>query len=396
MERKVFSLWRFCPMLLVALLFVATACSSDETPDPSSPAEEMADDHALILYMQGDNGLEEFMDQNLQKVLAGFYKVADLGHIVVFYDRGNYMRLTELYMDDGMAKQRVIREYNTSQSSVDPDFMAETFDLIYSEVPAKSYGLILSSHGGGWVPSDIYDLYLYHDWNAEPTSKRRPLFYAQDGSDCMELPDLSRALSARKFDYILFDACFMASAEGLYDLRGNADYIIASSAEVLGDGFPYEEIVPLLFRADHGLKETCEAYMELYEGRSGTISLVDCAQLEALADAMKDVVAHANREVDAEAVQGYESFPVHLYYDLEQYAEQLTSDEAVLADFRQALHAAVPYTGHTPTFFSSAYREQTIDLPRSCGLTCHIEREEFPATHAAFLQTAWAKRVLGL
>ncbi len=374
-------------------LYAPIGCTQNDAPPAPKPPISWAEDHALILFMQGDNGLDEFMDLNLQKVLSAYYEVADKGRIAIFYDRGNYTRLTELYLDDGMAKQRVLKEYNTQLSSVDPDFVSQVFDLIYQEVPAKSYGLILSSHGGGWVPSDIYDQYLYYDWSAMQPQSRRPLFYAQDGYDCMEIPDLSEAISAQKFDYILFDACFMASVEGLYDLRHNADYIIASSAEVLGDGFPYEEIVPLLFQADHGLQASCKAFMQLYTDRSATISLVDCARLDGLAEAMKKVVAARDGSVDVTAIQGYESFPIHLYYDLEQYVEQLTSDEALRTQFRKALQAAVPFTDHTPTFFSSAYQEHTIDLPRSCGLTCHVAREEFPDTHSAWLETAWARAI---
>ncbi len=361
------------------------------TSAPAAPAES----HALIVFMQGDNGLETFMDTNLQRVVTAYYDLNEDSQVVIFYDRGNYTRLTKLYMDDGMAKQRLIKEYNVNLSSVDPAFVKEVFELIREEVEADSYGLILSSHGGGWVPSEIYDLYLYYDWDSVATRSLTPtpFFYGQDGYDCMELPDLAEAISTFHYDYILFDACFMASVEGLYDLRHSADYLIASSAEVLGDGFPYQTIIPLLFRPDHGLRLSCEAFMELYEGRSGTISLIEAAKLDALAASMRKVVAASDGSIDVEQIQGYESFPIHLYYDLEQHVEQMTDDETLRAEFRAALEAALPFTDHTPSFISTAYRQQTIDLPRSCGLTCHVEREEFPETHAAYLQTAWAQAI---
>ncbi len=365
-----------------------------EMTTSEAPAEEKS--HALIVFMQGDNGLENFMDVNLQRVITAYYDLPETARVVVFYDRGNYTRLTELYLDDGMVKQRLIEEYNSALSSTDPAFVRQVFQRIEQEVEADSYGLILSSHGGGWVPSEIYDLYLYYDWEPLATTaslEAAPLFYGQDGYDCMELPDLSEAIATFHYDYILFDACFMASVEGLYDLRHNADYIIASSAEVLGDGFPYQDIIPLLFRPDHGLRLSCEAFMRLYEGRSATISLVKTEKLDPLADAVRRVVAANDGSIDIEQIQGYESFPVHLYYDLEQHVEQMTDDEQLRSSFRSALSDAVVFTDHTPTFFSTAWREATIELPRSCGLTCHVEREEFPDTHAAYLQTAWARYV---
>lgn len=369
--------------------------ASEELRMTTSEASASSESHALIVFMQGDNGLETFMDTNLQRIVTAYYDLPADSKVVIFYDRGNYTRLTQLYMDDGMAKQRLIKEYNVNLSTVDPAFVKEVFELIKQEVSAESYGLILSSHGGGWVPSEIYDSYLFYDWDSVQrlSLNPSPLFYGQDGYDCMEIPDLVEAISTFHYDYILFDACFMASVEGLYDLRHSADYLIASSAEVLGDGFPYQTIIPLLFRPDHGLRRSCEAFMELYEGRSGTISLVEAAKLDGLAAAMRKVVAANDGTINVEQIQGYESFPIHLYYDLEQHVEQMTDDEALREEFRAALSEALPFTGHTPTFISTAYGQQTIALPRSCGLTCHVEREEFPETHAAYLQTAWAQAV---
>lgn len=383
-----------CQYTIVAVVEQAGTTATDQLT-MTTTADTNSTNHALIVFMQGDNGLETFMDTNLQRIVTAYYDLPENSQVVLFYDRGNYTRLTSLYMDDGMVKQRLIKEYSTSVSTVDPNFMKEVFELIREEVSADSYGLILSSHGGGWVPSKIYDLYLFYDWDSMATRSltSTPLFYGQDGYDCMELPDLAEAISTFHYDYILFDACFMASVEGLYDLRHSADYLIASSAEVLGDGFPYQTIIPLLFRPDHGLRRSCESFMELYEGRSGTISLVESAKLDALAAAMRKVVAANDGTIDVKQIQSYEGFPIHLYYDLEQHVEQMTDDETLRAEFRAALTAAVPFTDHTPTFFSSAYKEMTIDLPRSCGLTCHVEREEFPETHAAYLETAWAKAI---
>lgn len=364
------------------------------TPADNTPTS--ATNHALIVFMQGDNGLADFMDINLQNIITSYYELPEGAQVVIFYDRGNYTRLTELYMSDGMVKQRLIKEYNRTLSSVDVGFMKGVFELIEQEVQADSYGMILSSHGGGWVPSDIYRHYLQYDWQSlstraahTPTTK----FYGQDGSEYMEVATLAEVISTFYYDYIIFDACFMSNVEALYDLRHNADYIIASSAEVLGNGFPYPQMMPLLFRPDHGLQLCCEAYMELFEGSSGTISLVDCSEFDALANAMKQVVAAADDTIDYNQIQGYEGYPIHLYYDLEQHVEQLTDDPALRHQFHTALKNTVVYTNHTPTYFSALYGQQTLDLPRSCGLTCHVEREEFPETHEAYLETAWAQHI---
>lgn len=346
--------------------------------------------HTLVFYLMGNNtGLEKEMDANVQKILTAAVNnqlISDKNHIAIFYDRGNYTRLTEITKEDGRTKQVVIKEYPVNSSCLDPQFMAEVFALVREKMPADSYGLSLSSHGGGWVPSEIYDQYLLQ------VSTR---FFGQDGDDYMEIPQLVEGLKGMHFDYILFDACFMASVEALYDLRETADYIIASPAEVMGGGFPYTSILPLLFTEGHNLEGVCQAFMDAYKNSSGTISLTRCSELNNLANSMKKVLeASASKKVDATTIQGYEGFAPHLYYDLEQYVEALTTDKTLLDNFKSALQKTILYESHTSSFYSGVGPNRgNIQLLHSCGLTSHIENSKYPDTHKAFLKTNWAKSI---
>lgn len=348
-----------------------------------------------MIIMQGNNGLAEFMDSNLQRIITAYYDVpTDVGRILIFYDRGNYTRLTELYMDDGMAKQRLIEEYPTSTSTVDKEFLAGVINHMKEVAPADSYGLIMSSHGGGWVPADLYDIYLLGESSRVNEPDAKPLFYGQDDSDCMEIPDLVDALKHTRFKYIIFDACMMANVESLYDMRNMADYIIASPTEILGAGFPYENILPLLFeRTDHKLKEVCEAYMEYYRDTSGTIALIDCSKMDALAEAMRGVYAEA-KSVDVSQVQAYDNFLYHLYFDLGDYVKQVATGDT-LERFNAALRDVVVYSGYTDTFFTVTGEDDAyIPIEEYSGLSCYIlQEDDCPNTAAAWRDTAWAKAI---
>lgn len=382
------------------LLLLFARCGKDNPVGEQEPPVPLHS-HTLLVYMMGNNGLAEFMDMNLTQILEGAAGMPEHARVAVFYDRGNYTRLTEIYLDDeGRVKQRVLEEWGPDRtSSVNPEFMGNVMDMVQEQLPADTYGLILSSHGGGWVPSQIFDSYVTDATEAE---RRRvaPLtrFFGQDGVECMEIPELANVLAGRGFDYILFDACFMASVEALYDLRETTDHIIASSAEIMGTGFPYREILPVLFQPDHGLEQICRLYMEFYRSpavpkQSATISLVDCSHLDALSQRMRNVLATARDGlVNVSEIQSYEGFTTHLYFDLEQYVEQLTGDATLLHDFRMTLRKAVPFSDHTEQFYSD-YGSVTLPLPRSCGLTCHIGQPSHPETQTAFLETAWAKAV---
>lgn len=387
-------------LLLSAVLL--GACSDNDNPAPTPPPapdpdggkeEVVAKTHTVLLYMMGNNGLEKYMDTNLSKVKSVTDQIPEHGRLVVFYDRGNYTHLTELYVEEetGRVKQRLIDEYPPERtSSVDPAFMEKVMRKTVETFPSDTYGLILSSHGGGWVPSEVFDLYL----TDRGLGTR---FFGQDGYDCMEVPDLAKVLGKFRFDYVIFDACYMSSVEALYELRNVTPHIIASVTAVMGAGFPYKEMMPLLYTPDHGLKETCEAFMEFYKDLSGTISLIDCSKLDALAEQMSRVIAAGRTPQSTDGIQAYDGFKSHLYYDLEQYVEALTADKALRADFKKALDEAIPYTRHTPTIYvdyvAGGSDDHYIDLPRSCGVSCHIEQADFPETHEAFLHTAWAKRV---
>lgn len=384
---------------LVALF--AVACSNDSpepeptpTPEPTPEVPQpLTESHTLIIYMQGNNGLAEFMDSNLQRIIASYYDMPEGNfRIFIFYDRGNYTRLTELYMNDGMAKQRLVEEYDTATSTVDKSFFEGVIAKVKSEAPADSYGLILSSHGGGWVPSLLYDEYLFQsDSRSGDIPQAQPLFYGQDDYDCMEIPDLVDALDEIHFDYIIFDACFMANIEALYDLRNSADYIVASAAEVLGAGFPYESMIPMLFEYDdHSLKAICEEYMKYYEKSSGTVALIDCKAIETLAEAMRQLMPELEGYVDVSDIQAYDAFDYHLYFDLMNYVETSVSDSA---NFETALNKAVLYSGYTNTILTSTGDVDSFELNCSCGLSCYIPQLACPATEAAWRETAWAEYI---
>lgn len=393
---------RFSNLLTILFALVALSLASCEKetepkPEPPTPDTEqpqpLTTSHTLMIIMQGNNGLAEFMDSNLQRIITAYYDVpSDIGRIVVFYDRGNYTRLTELYLDDGMAKQRLIEEYPTSTSTVDKEFLKGVVQRMKEEAPAESYGLIMSSHGGGWVPADLYDVYLLGEGSRATTPSVRPLFFGQDDADCMELPDLVDALDSTHFKYIIFDACMMANIEGLYDMRDAADYIIASPTEILGAGFPYEDFIPMLFeRTDHKLKEVCQAYMEYYSDSAGTISLIDCSKIDALAEVMKRVY-NETTNIDVSTIQAYDNFPYHLYFDLGHYVESVASGDT-LKTFNDALEDVVIYKGHTDTFFTVTGAEDAyIPITNYSGLSCYILQEaDCPKTAEAWRDTAWAK-----
>ena len=372
------ALFSFCA------LFIVAACSDSDDNNYIPPVTK-SQTHSVVFYMMGSGtGLEEYMDENLRRIVETAPSlVSDSCKIAVFYDRGNYTQLLEIKKVDGRTKKVVLKEWNPAKtSSVDTAFMTSVLKEARQQLATDTYGLIMSSHGGGWVPSEIFDEYLL---------QTRSRFFGEDGTEYMETPQLAKAIEAAgSWEYLIFDACFMSSVEGLYDLRHAADYIIASPSEVLGAGFPYQTILPLLFKTGHRLTDVCKAYMDSYVNSSATVALVKTSALDGLASAMKGVLAKGTT-VDYSTLQGYDGFQPHLYFDLKQYAHALSSDNAA---FDKALGEAVVYTDHTDSIYTDyGTLKGYIRMNESCGLTCHVPTDEHPSTQEAFLKTAWAEAV---
>lgn len=85
--------------------------------------------------------------------------------------------------------------------------------------PAMEYGLILWSHGTGWLPEGVFDTLKHGN-----RSKFRSFGF--DSGKEMKITELAENLPV-KFEFIIFDACLMSNIETLYELRNAANYIIA-------------------------------------------------------------------------------------------------------------------------------------------------------------------------
>ncbi len=389
-------------------LMVAAGCSDSEEAvvKPDEP-EKPVDGHTLVFYMMGDGtGLTGSMDMNLL-ALRGVASqvVSESNHLVIFYDRGNSTQLMEIVKENGRIKEKLIKEYTDETAKcVDPQFMADAFKLIDRTCKSDSYGVVFSSHGGGWVSPNVFNGYIAELMPSEEpsTQEASPLFCGQDGLVYMEIPEMASAIemSGLHFDYIIFDACYMSSIEAIYDLRHATDYVIASPCEILAGGLPYTQILPMLFTEGHMLQDVCKAYVDHYQALSGdeqsaVIALTDCSKLDELARQVRNLnQRNASLGFNKAEVQAYEGFATHLFYDLEHYCE-VCSQGNISAELKAALSAAIPYSAHTDQFYTVyAPTPGLMPITRSCGVSCFVWVPESEASHIAndeYKLTAWAK-----
>ncbi|MDD2953290.1 MAG: clostripain-related cysteine peptidase [Parabacteroides sp.] len=368
------------------LLFFALVACDKEDPIINTPATR-----TVLLYLAGDNSLSSYSLQNIEMIKKGLLKDGvDNGNLLIYLDnRSEAPHLFQLKLEADTIRQIEIEEYDKNQNSASTKTLTQVIDKTISEFPSDNYGLILWSHGSGWLPSDIHG-YLRS--------------FGQDGSDnFMEINDLSSALSNYHFDFILFDACYMACAEVAYSFRGCADYIISSPTEILANGFPYQDIMGDMFKEEADVVDIATRFYEHYKNDTypyGTISVVKSAALDELAAISREIFKDKT-ETDLFAIpvnnlqiMEYLTPHYHALYDFDDYVGQLATT-AQYAKFKQNLDKAVIYKATTPkSFYSYPYPSGTpLPINKFSGLSIYVPQEALPKLNEWYKDLEWYKDV---
>lgn len=384
-------------LLLGAACFLLAAC--DDNDDPGVPKDGTTD-MTVMAYFVADNNLDEYLHKNITMMCEGLQQLTVPATLLIYWDgkvSGYWEKPCILkYVTDGKGKVNgnVLSQGKTASSrssftqadtlaweaaeviptlytqSTDKEQMAGVLAQMVGLSPSSNhYGLIAGSHGSGWLKSITGS-------NARS--------FGQDGSTSSTIStgDMAAAIASagKKMDFILFDACMMGCAEVCYDFRNVADYLIVSVVDIPAPGFPYGEMLPHLFsHTTDGYKETCSTYVNHYRemrssGYWGTMSLIDCSEMEALASAVRDqLTGHAEMFPDYSPVRlqhyglnPYSSNFKYISFDVTQFVEDLNGGVCPDA-FAGQMGRTVIYTEYVEN--STNY---TIDGAHYCGLGMYV------------------------
>ena len=314
--------------------------------------------------------------------------------------------------DSGVGIREKIKDY-TLPAKYTQQMLSDYLTDMVAFAPARNYGLIIGAHGKGWIPkSGAGSL----SRNARRLAQER-IWTTVEGAPQMrhmgdtattqfDTDEFAAAVESTgvKMDYIIFDACFMSNIESLYDMRNTAGKIVASPCEVMGTGFPYKEIMPLLL-IDNGtrydLDAVCRTFVDYYNANSTVIyrsacsALIDCSQIEALAQATKRVNESGTQDFDLNELQAYEGIssyfnPTHIFYDMEDYVRRSCVDPDAVRAFSEQLDRTVSSRYHTEKFYS-AYNGLANAIDYYSGITTSAPMELDPksAYIEEWRQTAW-------
>lgn len=376
--------------------------------------------NVLLLYSAGFNSISDYLKEDIQDLMKGDLpsdsRMNDVllvySHLPVrrnAYSEPNPPVLMRVYQGRGgeVVTDTLVR-YHDSVHSADPVQLNAVLTYVKDNFPAKTYGMIFSSHATGYLPAGYYTNpgdYIYAPSSAmmgrqgyrkshrgvpyvEPEHDPSLPMVKSIGQDQVgssgsylsyeiQLEEFAEALPMY-FDYILFDACLMGGVEVAYELAGRCGLVGFSQTEVLAEGFDYTTLSAHLLNGDTpDPQAVCEDYFQQYAVQSGvnqsaTISLVDCSAMEPLAVKCAELFEKYRVEItllDPDKVQRYYRGSYHWFYDMVDIVAEAGADDEEIMALKEAVDACVRYRNATPYFMNSFAIKDYSGL--SMYLPCH-------------------------
>ena len=372
--------------------------SSDRLPYDREISPGLGYQKVMILYSEGYNDLVSNLALNINQFCQGDVPYFNERNVVLVYShaaerRGDYTTETapvlyRLYTHGDSVCKDTLATFDPKANTLTPGFMRSVMETIARTFPSRHYGLVISSHGNGWIPSDYSGENL--DMSIAPSWIGAQYEGSYRNRKSLDISQLRDAIPFR-LDYIAFDACLMGGVEVAYELKDLCDYIVASPTEVISDGFNYTNMASrLLGDGDPDLQGLCEDYFNMCANSDSyaTIGLYDCSKMQALADVSKRIFAAHRDEVMLVNTWDVQSFnyTFSYNYDFRDYVRALNASEEELQALDKVLAELVIYKNSTPYFMSTP-----IDPDRFSGIGTYIPTSGRPTLNSCFRETAWSE-----
>ena len=374
-------------LIVAALIAILGSCSKDSIhgdgfsqtipsrTEGGQRTESQERRSLLLLYSAGHNNLSSYLKADIDDIFKGWLPGNGRNaNILLIYSHfpakgGSYSTPTSPTLtrvscaQDGTILKDTIKIYNEGTISASAEQLHQVLSFVKEEFPAKTYGMIFSSHATGYLPEGYY-------------TSPKSIGQEQAGSRSyeIELEDFVQAIPM-KMEYILFDACLMGGVEVAYELKDKCHLVGFSQTEVLAEGFDYKTLTEHLLGSDTPDPQAiCEDYFHQYDIQSGiyrsaTISMVDCYRMQPLAQTCRTLFEKYRNEIASlspGSVQRYFRSRYHWFYDLEDILAKAGITDGELAKLRESLDECIVYKAHTPSFMNE------FDISTYSGLSMYL------------------------
>lgn len=351
---------RLLTLLLISItLFGFTSCEDSYETETLNP-----ETRTILVYFPWsgyENGssssLYNNVKENLDSIKSAIGKMTGLANnrvIVFINENAKEAHMYEVHYRRGYAELTTLHHYGAYYEEL-PDITSTSglrtiLNQAYDVTQSNTWQMIIGCHGLGWTEKDY-------------TPKSRA-FGGGDNATKIDVEDFAKAVttsSIGKFEYILFDDCYMSGVETVHYLKDATHYFIASTSEIMAAGMPYNIAWKYLI-GEPNYAGIINSFSSYYNSQtygtnfSGCLSVIDCTQIDNLAAVMKNINSQGY-ELTAQqrnSLQYLDGFKDHAFYDIRDYVETLTNNNSTLMNqFNTALNRLIPYTYTTPYIFSA-------------------------------------------
>ncbi|MGN1211137.1 MAG: clostripain-related cysteine peptidase [Candidatus Cryptobacteroides sp.] len=345
----------------------------------------------ILMYSSGHNNLYYSLKEDIGELCAGKVPSLDDGddmffifdHLCSTYKAHDVCTTSPVLFRvghdrNGNVVKDTVLTLNPTEDSADAATLNKVLTFLKDNYKADSYGLVMSSHGTGYLPAGYYSGSDKMEGEEEDFFASSLSFGASSYKTHtveMEIADLAEAIPM-KLDFILLDACLMSGIEVAYELKDKCYRLAASPTEIMSNGFNYKTMGSYLFRTGKAdLEGICREYYEYYRETNSyaTVCLVDCGNVAALAPLCRNIFSKYRdeiAEIDEKAIQRYYRSNYHWYYDfLDIIRHSGCTDEEYTA-VEMALNDAVIYKNATEKFISipiKSFSGLSMMLPSNAG-----------------------------
>ena len=358
---------------ILTLLFVILAAITLIGCDHDDPTDNYRYEQVtktLFVYMpwtgsktSSNNSLTDYFDANIKSMQNAIntngglkatdiivYKASSASQAVMFRMRYN-ITLNKCELDT--------LNVNAPYNAITKENLTSLLNQVISYSNTGYYSILVGCHGSGWTPR-----------GSDSTMPRASRAFGGQGADLQyDLSDMSYAIAnsaMKKVEFVSFDDCYMANVETAYELRDVTNYLVASTSEVMGDGFPYDTLFKyMLGTPDYDY--ICKTFYTYYTNNSypyGSLSAIKCGDaIKQMASVMKDInTTYTFDQSKLSSVQYLDGYDNNVFFDLESYVDQLGVTAPLSTNFKTALDNLVPYkvcTQYIYTAYTNSYRADT-------------------------------------
>ena len=334
--------------MMVGLFGLSVLASCSDT-DPNFNEEiDKTKKSTVLIYAVATNSLSgDLVSDKSEMIQAAPNIDLEKNNVLLFQTRYKYLEDNTRTKDVSLVKLskkeetdgydwEILKEYNDEVESLDPNRVTEIINYVTDNYKAEKYGIVFWSHSTASQPNFPEVTYRSAAEGEDDYTVKLPALYSF-GQDLMvsdetykylNIDDMADAIPDHLFDYIWFDSCYMSNIETIYQLRNKCKTFVGYPTEVLGNGLPYDLVLPFMVGENIDLVYAASLFYKYYANSFGTIAVVDMDKIDVLADYCRGMFT-PGVTVPSTSLFKYTRFTTGPFYDFGDYVKAMANAEGI-------------------------------------------------------------------